>query len=247
MNEKYTKYHYWFIWFYESFFFFFLRTQFLFGGTLIPATVPVPLIIPDEPPSSCLQKITFPWTTHSWSVTFTLLFIKTIWIEKGIYILVETLKASITYLRLPHPLAPWASLALWGLRKPWEPLEAFSIIGASVRLQGLVPLTPCPLVPLSLSLPGPLGPLWGLKKPLEAFSSLGASVRLKGLLPFGSPCLPCPFAPNPSWIPGAYLGPQKALGTFGNLWQPWDLTQFQEPFSSCSSLPPHSSSSPEPP
>ena len=55
------------------------------------------------------------------------------------------------------PLTPWASLNSWGLRKPWEPLEVFSSLRASVRLRGLV----LPAPPHPLSLPGP----WGLRKP----------------------------------------------------------------------------------
>ena len=91
-------------------------------------------------------------------------------------------------LNLPGTLQP-----SWGLRKPWDPLEAFSSLGSSVRLRSLAPLTPHPLAPSHsphpLSLPGPHQPSWGLRKPckpLEAFGSLGSSVRLRGLVPLAS-------------------------------------------------------------
>ena len=74
----------------------------------------------------------------------------------------------------PHaplfPLLPFCPLSIpgllgphWGLRKPWEPSEAFHSCRSSVRLRGLVPLAPShpALLPLApprpLSIPGPLG------------------------------------------------------------------------------------------
>ena len=97
-------------------------------------------------------------------------------------------------LNLPEPLGP-----SWGLRKPWEPSEAFGSLGSSVRLRGLalfalsypylLPLTP----PCLLSLPGPLGLFWSLRKPWEpseVFNSLGSLVRLKGLAPLHPLSLP---------------------------------------------------------
>ena len=48
-------------------------------------------------------------------------------------------------LRLPGALGPF-----WGLRKPWEPLEAFGSLGSSVRLRGLAFFaTPHPSLPLA--------------------------------------------------------------------------------------------------
>ena len=73
-------------------------------------------------------------------------------------------------------------------------MGAFGSLGASVRLRGLVPLTPLTL-----------WASWGLRQPWEplaAFGSLGASVRLRGI------------APHP---PRAPLWPQAALGAFGSL------------------------------
>ena len=72
-------------------------------------------------------------------------------------------------LSLSGPLGP-----SWVLRKPWEPSEAFGSLGSSVRLRDLAPPPPhYALLPLPshsphpLSLPGPLGPSWGLRKPCE--------------------------------------------------------------------------------
>ena len=60
---------------------------------------------------------------------------------------------------LSLPLISWASLGLpgplgpsWGLRKPWEPSQAFGSLGSSVILRGLASLAP-PHPPHSLSLP----------------------------------------------------------------------------------------------
>ena len=116
------------------------------------------------------------------------------------------------------PLTPPCPLSLlgplgpsWGLRKPWEPSEAFGSLGSLVRLRGLAPLVPpnpphslsLPLTPPSpLSLPASLGPSWGLRKPWEpseAFGSLWSSVRLRGLAPLAPPYPLCslllPLAP----------------------------------------------------
>ena len=52
-----------------------------------------------------------------------------------------------------HPLSlPGNLRTSWGLRKPWEPLEAFSSFGSSVRHRGLASLAP-PHTPHSLLLP----------------------------------------------------------------------------------------------
>ena len=104
---------------------------------------------------------------------------------------------------LPHtsillPLTPPDPLSLpgplrtsWGLRKPWEPLEAFGSLGSSVRLRGLASLAP-PHLPSPLSLP--LAPYHPLSPPLSL--------------------------PRPPWVPGTFLGPREALGAFTSLWQP---------------------------
>ena len=189
----------------------------------------------------------------------------------------------------PHLLSLSGNLRTsWGLRKPWEPLEAFGSLASSVRYRGLPPPHPLTLShspcsslspeppwapgtflgpqealgafgslwqscvfsqtqgphficypslltpshsPLPLSLPGPLGPSWGLKKPWEpseAFGSLRSSVRLWGLASF-APSHPLasshsplpPYLPGPLWAPGTFLGPQEALGAFTSLRQAW--------------------------
>ena len=101
-----------------------------------------------------------------------------------------------------------------------------------LSLTPLAPLAPhCPL-----SLPGPLGPSWGLRKPwepLEAFGSLqkpstalGLQSDLGALLPLLPLTPSCSLLPpEPPWVPGTFLGPQKALGTFGSLRQPWVFSQ----------------------
>ena len=71
-------------------------------------------------------------------------------------------------------------------------------------------------------------------EPSEAFDSLCSSVRLRVLVPL-APLIPCsPLSPEHPWIPGTSLGPQEALGAFGNLLQPWVLSQIQGPCSPCS-------------
>ena len=116
-----------------------------------------------------------------------------------------------------------------GLRKPWEPLEAFGSFGSSVRPRGLVPLSsPCP--PHSMSICGLLEPSLGLRKPwepLEAFSSFGSSVRLRDLVPLVplTHCLLLPSPPEPPWVPGTSLRLQEALRAFESIWQPWVFSQ----------------------
>ena len=102
------------------------------------------------------------------------------------------------------PLTPWASLGFWGLRKPWEPSEAFCSLGSSVRLGGLVPLAPH-----SPSPPGPLEPAWGFRKPSAALGLRSDSGALFLLLPHS----PCPFL--------LLLAPLASLGPWG-LRKPWE-------------------------
>ena len=166
---------------------------------------------------------------------------------------------SLRSLVSPCPPHPWSSLAPLGLRKSWEPSEAFGSLGTPVRLRGLVLLAP--LVPWA-SL-GPWGLTWvseslgNLWKPLTTLEpqsqepcfplpphpwvSLDPGPQ-KALGIFGSLWQPCGLSlaspwPLPLWAPGASMAPQKALGTFGSLQQPWGLSQFQEPFSLCSPHP----------
>ena len=165
-----------------------------------------------------------------------------------------------------HPLSlpgfPWAPGTFLGPQKAlgafWMPLAALGLQSDSEALLLLLPLTsPCSLsLPLAsshpLSLSEPLGPSWGLRKPwepLEAFGSLGSSVRLRGLASVAPPHLPLlpltpshPFSPpEPPWVflgPGTFLGPQKVLGAFRSLWQPWVFSQTQGPCFHCSPSPP---------
>ena len=147
----------------------------------------------------------------------------------------------------PHSLLPplppepsWASGTYLG---PQEALQAFRSLWQHwlfSQTQGpcspcsSYPLPPCsPCSPSFLSLPGPLGPSWSLRKPwepLEAFGSIGSSVRLRVLAP-PSPllplALPCPL--GPSWAPGTLLGPQEALGAFGQPQEPWEPWKLSEP------------------
>ena len=96
--------------------------------------------------------------------------------------------------------------------------------------------------PHPLSLPGPLGPSWGLRKPwepLEFFGSLGSSVRLRSLAPLAPPTPSLSLAPLcPPHLPGTFPGPQEALGAFGSLQQPWVFSQAQGHCSACSPSPP---------
>ena len=131
-------------------------------------------------------------------------------------------------LSLPRP--PWALGDFLGLRKPWEPSEAFGSLGSSVRLRGLAPLTPLtpsflPLTPLaSLGLPGPLGPSWGLSKPwepLQAFGSLGSSVRLRGLASLAPPHFTHSLSsPEPPWVSLGSWNLPGASGSLGSLQKP---------------------------
>ena len=98
---------------------------------------------------------------------------------------------SITPTSILLPLTPHHPLSLpgplrtsWGLRTPWEPLEAFSSLGSSVRLRGLASLVLLtsphslllPLIPsCPLSLPGfswTPGTFLRPQKALRAFGSL---------------------------------------------------------------------------
>ena len=140
-----------------------------------------------------------------------------------------------------HPLSlPGPLRASWGLRKPWEPLEAFGSLGSSVRLRGLAFLAPphLPLLPLApshpLSLPGfpwapgtflgsqkALGAFTNLQQPFTALGLQSDSGALLPLLP-SPPSLPltpsCPLSlPGSPWTPRTFLGPQEALGAFGSL------------------------------
>ena len=75
------------------------------------------------------------------------------------------------------PLLPLSPEPPWGLRKPWEPSEAFGSLGTQTQ----EPCSPCP--PHPLSLPCLLRPPLGLSKPWvhsEDFSSFGASIRAPG-------------------------------------------------------------------
>ena len=121
----------------------------------------------------------------------------------------------------------------WGLRKPWEPLEALGLQSDSGALLSLLPLISphsllLPLTPLaSLGLPGPLGPSWvsgslgSLQKPLAALglqSDSGALLPLLPSLPLTPSCLLSP--PETPWVS---LGPWDlpgASGSLGSLWKP---------------------------
>ena len=172
-------------------------------------------------------------------------------------------------------LTPWVSLGLsgplgpfWGLRKPWEPMEAFGSLGSSVRLGGLAsPHPPCSPLPPEPSwasldpwdLPVASGSLRSLRKPLAVLGLQSDSEALLPLLPLTPPCsLSPPLAPShypsppePPWAslgPRTFLGLQKALGAFVGLWQPWVFSQTQVPcFPSSPLAPSHSPLSPEPP
>ena len=128
----------------------------------------------------------------------------------------------------PHTLSlPGLLGPPWGLRKPWESLEALCLQSDSGTLFPLLSspheLT-CPL-----SFPGSLEPPWGLRKswkPLETFSNIGSSVRLRGLVPLAPltpsfpltpPCSPHPLNLEHPRVPGTSLGPQEALGAFRSL------------------------------
>ena len=168
-----------------------------------------------------------------------------------------------TSILLPSlPLIPWASLGFpgplefsWGLRKTWEPLQAFSSLGSSVRLRDLaslapphplsLPLTPShPLsLPRSLWVPGTflgtqkaLGALTSLQQPLAALGLQSDSGTLLPLLPLTpSRSLSPPLAPWASLDLPGYLGPSWGLGkpwepsqAFGRLWQPLGLQSDSE-------------------
>ena len=150
----------------------------------------------------------------------------------------------------PHPLAPWASLGPWDL--PGASGSLGSLWQPWIFSQTQGPCFPCSPHSLSpLSLPGPLGPSWGLRKPWEpsqAFGSLGSSVRLRSFTSLAPPHPPCSLSPlslpGPPWAPGTFLGPQEALGALRSLLQPWVFSQTQGPCfpypltPSCSPLPP---------
>ena len=129
------------------------------------------------------------------------------------------------------PEPPWAPGTFLG---PQQALGAFgSLQQAWVFSQTQGPCFPCSPHPPSLphtpshsphplSLPGPLGPSWGLSnskpwEPSEAFRRLGSSVRLRGLASL-APLAPLALSPpEPPWAPGTFLGPQQALGAFRSL------------------------------
>ena len=179
-------------------------------------------------------------------------------------------------LSLPGPLGP-----SWGLRKPWEPLEAFGspwVFSQTQRpcspcsscsphphspLPSLLPLTPwtpgtflgpqealgafgslwqpwvfrlrdlapphLPLAPLTslaplnslaphhpLSLPGPLGPFWGLRKPWEPWEAFGSPWVFSQTQGPCSPCSPhLPLAPWASLDPWDLPGASGSLGSLG--------------------------------
>ena len=163
------------------------------------------------------------------------------------------------------PEPPWVSLGplgpSWGLKKPWEALQAFGSLGSSVILRGLASLAPpySPLLLLTpsrpLSLPRPPwipGTFRGPQEALGAFTSLWQPWLFSQTQ---GPCFPCspslPLAPScplslpiPPGVPGTFLGPQEALGGFASLWQPWLFSQTQGPCFPCSPLLPLAPSRP---
>ena len=161
------------------------------------------------------------------------------------------------------PLTPWASLGLpgslgpsWGLRKPWEPSQAFGSLGSSVILRGSAFLAPAHPLTFSHSLPLSLpGSPWTPGTFLGPQEALGAFTSLRQPWVFSEtqgPCFPCspspPLAPSCSlsrlslpgfaWAPGTFLGPQEDLGAFASLWQPWVFSETQGPCFPCSLSPP---------
>ena len=156
------------------------------------------------------------------------------------------------------PEPPWAPKNFLGTQEALGAFENLEQPWVFSQTQG--PCSPCSPSPpsLSLSFPlappcflsllGSLGPSWGLSKlwkRLEAFGSLGSSGRLKGLASLTPPhpssiplALPCPLSlSGPPWVPGTFLGPQKALGAFGSLQQPWVFSQTKGPCFPCSPHP----------
>ena len=84
-------------------------------------------------------------------------------------------------------------------------------------------------------LPGVSGSLGSLWKPSAALSLQSDS----GTLSPSPLCSPSSlFSSDPPFAPGNFLRPQKALGAFGSLQQPWVFSQTQGPCSPCSPSPP---------
>ena len=93
----------------------------------------------------------------------------------------------------PHSPCPWASLDPWdlpgasgSLGSLWKPLAALGLQSDSGALLPLLPLIPSPFAPScspqSLSLSGPLGPSWGLRKPWKPWASLRSLGNLGSFL-----------------------------------------------------------------
>ena len=145
----------------------------------------------------------------------------------------------------PHPLSlPGPRKPFWGLRKPWEPSEAFGSLGSSVRFGGLASLAPPTITPSPLSFPLPPEPPWapgtflGPQEALGAFRSLWRALGLSQTQGLCSPCSPTPhspFLPNsplppePPWTPETFLGPQKTLGALDQHQKPWEPWKHSEP------------------
>ena len=144
--------------------------------------------------------------------------------------------------------------------KRWAPQKLAPQVVGTPKHTPQSPLSPTSiLLPLTspdpLSLPGPLRTSWDLRKPWEPLEALGLqwdTEALLSLLPLTPPhSLSLPLTPShslslprPPWVPRTFLGPQKALGAFASLWQPWVFSQTQGPCFPCSPSPPFALSRP---
>ena len=118
---------------------------------------------------------------------------------------------SITpYLNLTPPHSPSPPEPPWDPKNFLGPQEALGAFG-SLQQPWVFSETQRPCFPCSPSPP------------------LTSSCSLLPLLPLSLPGFP--------WAPGTFLGPQKALGAFASLWQPWVFSQTQRPCFPCSLTP----------
>ena len=130
----------------------------------------------------------------------------------------------MTYPLLPlsplPPEPPLAAVASLGLRKPWEPSEAFGSLESSDS-GTLFPLASLsPLLALAPSHPEPHWASATSLGPQEAFGTFGSLRQPWVFNQTQGPCSPCPHCPHLLCIPtppGISLGPQEAFGAFGSL------------------------------